>query len=561
MGPCNRSPREWRYDRQADARLVEAARHEASVPIRPGEPGKREFWTEYAIQGGCDFRGVKDGKRMAQTGTILRTYEEFRQSRFKRDWPLSCIAAPSFNLPKVPGAQRHRFSLDPGGAKEALSFEAGEPWAPLSAVWDRVPPGQVKLRVVGLDAGSKEIGESAHLTFTKRPCYDGPYFDAPRTLREAALMHARWMRDQPRNGLARGICHDPVGGAGGDGQLWFITHSGASAGLIVHTLATDPVERADALDAAVSVAGDMWLKSFAENFLPDTSTGWVFDQWVYGTSWLDLHRITGEQRYADAAKLLAERIASHQLPWGTWMNVEPSGPGDPRRPDPKTGLYVHQIGPWPTNPDTGNPCEFDPSGILYFLGRVRKELRTDDFRPVEEKAWKWLQENSIARFDWRKQGPMESSHTSLPWPTVADCALHCFEYLALDLPGREPDLALMTDLLRWCEDRAVDWRRVAGDSVVVPQASGFNDVTPRLALAYARLAERTKDALHRAKAEALAHAALVAQNPVSGQVVTRQNFQTAPWCQGAGDGGFRFEYGGMALLRLAQLWEGTKKQR
>jgi hypothetical protein len=192
------------------------------------------------------------------------------------------------------------------------------------------------------------------------------------------------------------------------------------------------------------------------------------------------------------------------------------------------------------------------------LGRVRKELKTDEFRPVEDKTWKWLQENSIARFDWRKQGPMESSHTNLPWPTVADYALHCFEYLALDLPGRETDRALMTDLLRWCEDRAVDWGRISRGGVVVPQASGFNDVTPRLALAYARLAERTKDPLQRAKAEALAHAALVAQNPVSGQVVTRWNFETVPWWQGAGDGGFRFEYGGMALFRLTRLWEGTK---
>jgi hypothetical protein len=419
----------------------------------------------------------------------------------------------------------------------------------------------VKLRVAGLDAGGKEIGAPAQMTFTKRPFFDGPYFDPPHALREAALMHARWMRDNPRNGLARGIYYEPVGGAGGDGQLWFITYSGAWGGLVVHALATDPIERADALDAAASVAGDQWLRSFSENFLPDTYKGWVFDQWVYGTTWMDLYRITGEQRYADAAKLSAERVAGHQLPWGTWINTEPTGPPGPPQPDPKTGLYVHHLGPWPTNPDTGNPCEFDPSTILYYLGRVRKELKTDAFRPVEDKTWKWLQENSIARFDWRKQGPMESSHTNLPWPTVADYALHCFEYLALDLPGREPDPALMADLLRWCEDRAVDWRRVSGGSLVYPRTDGFNDVHARLALAYARLAERTKDPLHRAKAEALACAALVAQNPVSGQIVTKGTFETAPWSQGIGDGGWRGEYGCMALFRLVQMWERTEQNR
>ena len=558
---ADRTPRTWRYTRQPDAGLVEAARKEASLPIRPGEPGKREFWTEYAIHGGCDFRGVKDGKRMVQTGTILRTYEEFRQSRFKRDWPLSCIAAPSFNLSQVPGAQRYRFSLTSDGAKEPVAFEAEKPWAPLDAVWDRVPLGTVKLRVAGLDASGKEIGAPAQMTFTKRPSFDGPYFDPPRALREAALIHARWMRDNPRNGLARGIYGEPIGGAAGDGQLWYITYSGAWAGLVINALATDPTERADALEAAIAVADDQWLRSFSDNFLPDTYKGWVFDQWVYGTTWLDLYRITGERRYADAAKLLAQRIASHQLPWGTWMNVEPTGPAGPPQPDPKTGLYVHHIGPWPAGPDTGNPCEFDPSSILYFLGRVRKELKTDDFRPIEDKTWKWLQENSIARFDWRKQGPGESSNTPLPWPTVADCALHCFEYLALDLPGREADPALMTDLLRWCEDRAVYWGRGKEGSDVVQKVEGSRDVSARLALAYARLAERTRNPLHRAKAESLAAAILVTQNPVSGQIIYGQHainhqwLQTSPSVQGYGDGGNRGEYGCMALLDLARLWE------
>jgi hypothetical protein len=545
---ADRTPRQWSYTRQPDAKLVEQARKEAGVAIRPGEPGKRDFWTEYAMHGGCSFRGEKDGHRLVQVGNELWTYERFGGKRMGGS--LSCIAAPSFNLAKVPGATRYRFVLTARGAKESLTFEAAEPWTPLGEIWDKAPVGDLVLRVAGLDGAGKEVGKPIEFGLNKRAAFNGPYFEPPRSLREATLMHARWMRDNPRNGLGRGVYCEPVGGAHGDGQLWYITYSGAWAGLIVHALSPDPIERADGLEMATAVAGDQWLRSFAENFVPDTYKGWVFDQWVYGTTWLDLYRLTGEPRYADAAKFLASQIAKCQLPSGAWVEVLPTTNRQIPQPDPVTGLY--QISPARVLP--GWPQEWDPSSLLYFYGRVRKELKTDEFRACEDKAWTWLQENSIARFDWRKQGPGESANTKHPWRTEPDCALHCFEYLALDLPGRPADVALMTDLLRWSEDRSVDWRRVQGGACVFPQSNDYRDGNGRLAVAYAQLAQRTRDPLHQAKAEALAHAALVAQNPVSGQISFLM-MDTSPAIQGRGDGGLRGEYGCMALLRLAQMWE------
>jgi hypothetical protein len=414
---ADRSPRAWSYTRQPDAKLVELARKEASVAIRPGEPGKRDFWTEYATQGGCSFRGEKDGHRMVQMGNELWTYEEFR-SKKQGIGSLNCIAAPSFNLGKVPGATRHRFTLTARGAKESLTFEAAEPWTPLGEIWDQAPVGDLVLRVTGLDAAGKEVGKPFEFGLNKRTAFNGPYFEAPRSLREAALMHARWMRDNPRNGPGRGIYCEPVGSASGDGQLWYITYSGAWAGLIVHALSPDPIERADGLEMATAIAGDQWLRSFAEHFVPDTYKGWTFDQWIYGTTWLDLYRLTGEPRYAEAAKFLASQIAKCQLPSGTWVEVLPTTNRQRPQPDPVTGLY--QISPFKAIP--GWPQEWDPSSLLYFYGRVRKDLKTDEFRACEDKTWTWLQENSIARFDWRRQGPGESAHTQHPWFTQPDYA-------------------------------------------------------------------------------------------------------------------------------------------
>jgi len=570
---ADRTPRERKFTKQPDADLVEAARKEALVPIRPGEPGKRDFWTEYAIQGGVSVF-YKDGQKMVQKFKEVMPYDEYRQKAKAGNWPsggpFNCIAAPSFNIAPIAGAVRYRLSVRTsdgnGKNQQEYSFEAAQPWVPLSPVWDKVvfkpdDPEQNRrwsLTVVGLDADGKNVGTPVTQAIPLRSSFAGPYHEQQRSYRQAALMHGRWMRDNLRNADARQIIGTgDYTGSAGDGQLWYITYSAFYGAQIVYELTDNAEERSDALRMLREV-GDWWEKNFKHNYLPDTYQVWVFDQHVYGSAWLDLYRITGDRKYANAAQLLAQRLVAKQLPNGNWTGVEP-GDGHVGY-DQTTGLYF-----WSGIYAPAFPADIDPSSLLYFLGRVRAELKTDEFKTNEEKCWRWLLDNSIARFDWRKHGPCESSNVRMPWATIPDYALHCFEYLALDLPGREKDVALMTDLLRWCEDRAVDWQRKEDKLLVYPRFVPPSDrITPsqngaigRLALAYARLAALTGDKLHRAKAEALAGAILVAQNPVTGQIYDN-NLSIDPVISGAGDGGNRGEFTGKALMRLAQLWEARQ---
>ncbi|GDY12876.1 hypothetical protein LBMAG53_17540 [Planctomycetota bacterium] len=569
---ADRTAREWKFTKQADADLVEAARKEALLPIRPGEPGKRDFWTEYAIQGGvCVF--YKDGQKMVQKHKEVMPYDEYRQKAKVSNWgsggPFSCIAAPSFNIAPIAGAERYRVSIrtadHTGKIQQDYSFEAPQPWVPPAPVWAKVEfrPNDHEqnrrwsLTVVGLDPAGKDIGTPVTQGFTLRTTFAGPYHELPRSYRQAALMHGRWLRDNPRNADARQVIGaGDYTGSGGDGQLWYITFSAFYGAQIIYEISDHAEERSDALRMMREV-GDWWEKNFKHNYLPDTYQGWVFDHHVYGNAWLDLFRITGDKKYAEAAQLLAQRLVAKQMPNGNWTEVEP---GDGRMAhDPDTGLYF-----WYGKYAASWPADIDPSSLLHFLGQVRAELKTDEFKTNEEKCWRWLVDNSIARFDWRKQGPGESSNVKMPWATIPDYALHCFEYLALDLPGREKDVALMTDLVRWCEDRAVDWQRKEDKLLVYPRfvppsdrmSPSQNGAFGRLALAYARLAALTGDKLHRAKAEALASALAVAQNPVTGQIYDN-NLTIDPANSGSGDGGNRGEFTGKALMRLAQLWEGT----
>jgi hypothetical protein len=114
---ADRTPREWKFTQQADPAWVEAAHKEALTPIRPGEPGKRDFWTEYAIQGGvCVF--YKDGQKMVQKFKEVMPYEEYRQKAKAGNWGggsllFGCIAAPTFNIATIAGlASRGSISIE-----------------------------------------------------------------------------------------------------------------------------------------------------------------------------------------------------------------------------------------------------------------------------------------------------------------------------------------------------------------------------------------------------------------------------------------------------------------
>jgi hypothetical protein len=402
-----------------------------------------------------------------------------------------------------------------------------------------------------LDGAGQNVGEAVTMSVTRMPAFQGPYFKAlPRTCREAALLSARWMCDHPastplrlNHGMHERLCLH----FNGDAQVWYPTYVALYAGLVLAQTSPDPAERQYGLDLAITV-GEVWQRSFAIAYLPDTYKGWAFDQWVYGTAWLDLYRLTGDPRWRDLVMEHARRLCSKQLASGTWTETDPDKGGT---------SYDAALGrPKVMSLQGPTMQQWDPSSTLYYLGRIRKELKTEDFRAAEEKAWQWLQENSIARFDWRRQGPGESTQQRQPWPTITDSALHCYEYLALDLPGRTADPALMEDILRWCEERSVDWRRQVHPTAVVPVSTGPNDPQLRLARACARQAQRTGSALWKAKAEALAGAMLTAQFSTTGQI---PHVPDLKYPAGAGYDGWRGEYGTMALLNLAELWEPVKQ--
>jgi hypothetical protein len=80
-------------------------------------------------------------------------------------------------------------------------------------------------------------------------------------------------------------------------------------------------------------------------------------------------------------------------------------------------------------------------------------------------------------------------------------------------------------VVRWSEERVVDWSRSEGGAETTPFCSGWGRAAGsgvknagRLAYCFARLYQETKEPLWKAKAEGLLQGLMAAQDPVTGLI-------------------------------------------
>ena len=175
-------------------------------------------------------------------------------------------------------------------------------------------------------------------------------------------------------------------------------------------------------------------------------------------------------------------------------------------------------------------AEFDCSEVLWFLGRLRTELKTDAFRECEDKAYRWVMDYSVKEFFWRNQGH-ESMCMVVPFIYTGRSSSYFALYLLECAPAERRDLKLVAELMRFCETRHMDWSRPDPSSVrwlrwVMPnlvctgirQQGGGIWLGSRFAVAWAQLGRLDGNRLHAEKARAIMDAITHAQHPVTGSV-------------------------------------------
>lgn len=383
---------------------------ESLIPIRPGVPGKTVFWNGNA--------------------------REF-------------IYAPAFDMKTVPGAACYRFTATaPDGAH---TFEAEAPWAPLSPIWAELPVGKVILKVQGLDKkGGRVIGDSGSRTLYRSAVFNGPYHEPVVPYAESARLALRalflkpesqaWLRDgKPDPDYTLNCYPAKVMGATVLGMTRYAR------------LAKDEGEAEKALLIARRTAD--FLLGLSEpagrplEFFPPTYWGGVkpgrhpvfIDRTMMhypadaALGYLDLYDRTHEEKYLQAARRIAQTYRKTQLSSGVWPLVVKLETGEAIGPN----LLV------PTLP-------------IMLMDRLAGQYKITEFKPVVDRAFQWIMDNPVRRFNWDAQ--FEDSRPVEPYQNLAreqacDVAIRLLQRDASNLKS----VALAEELLRFSEDQFVVW--------------------------------------------------------------------------------------------------------
>jgi hypothetical protein len=163
--------------------------------------------------------------------------------------------------------------------------------------------------------------------------------------------------------------------------------------------------------------------------------------------------------------------------------------------------------------------------LLYLLGRIRRDLKTDAFLEAETKAYDWVMKHGVDERFW----PINVCHSmsgGYPIWQHSVTALYFSRYLLECAPPNRRDLKLAEEVARWAEDTGIDWNRAAEG----PQSGQITPHVNRIerynnepmasnmlaAIIFKELGQATKNRLWSAKAEALATAVLQGQHPKTG---------------------------------------------
>ena len=447
----------------------------------------------------------------------------------------------------------------------AISFEADKPWRPLTPIWDKLPdgihsfsilpfdkdgsilPGSLDLEIADRD-GMKMNNKlttipRAHFSIEKKTCFQGPYFKPLRTFDEATLKAARFLCNYPTTWTTplKEMKYFDALDYSGEGVMYFGVQQVFYSALYGSLVTKDPMEKKEWQEMS-EFAGDCLRLHTSCNAsgLGHCYADYTFMNYFIGNGFLNLYQHTKTEKWKVAAEKLAQAFVNCQMPSGSWNAVGYYGNWG--------GMQTNSVIGYPPENFHGESCmEFDPSGVVRFLGRVRHDLKTDKFWAAEKKAYDYAMSHSVRQMLWVKQGHHSWDWAFNPTPTTHGVQAQQFCGYLLDYAKPEQkDLKLVEDLMRWVEDLSVHWDRknttAAGVHQVFPYVDGgrgggcspYNNL--EIAIIYLKLYRNTKNPLHKAKAEALANAVLIAQDAEHGSINPELKTSTGfkPYGEGPG---------------------------
>jgi hypothetical protein len=378
-------------------------------PIRPGEPGRVQFWNQFA-------------------------------RRF--------ICPPAFEFTDSTTDTGYRFSIASVRDFKTFTFTAEKPWAPLTPVWRDLAPGEYLLRVESI-AGARVVGERQ---FMKSPHFRGatgnpayPYAESAKrcfadlfgqekvqfwlTAGKPYPFYPKWIYPAKMMGsLAAGMAH-------------------------YSRLVGDPNRRdailkiarrsADFLISRSEPPGSAWEYSpptFWDGVNSDIHPVFMGELMTSepaetGMCYLDLFEASRDTAYLGAALRIGLTYVNRQLPNGTWHQRIDTRTGKPR----ESALMV-------------------PVAVIVFFDRLIARYGKEEFREARERAFRWCMLHPRVTFNWEAQ--FEDTRPRDRYKNQSHREAVMFAGLLFRNAGDQPEyLPDAIELLRWAEDSFCVWEK------------------------------------------------------------------------------------------------------
>ncbi|MDO9255112.1 MAG: hypothetical protein Q7U54_06330 [Bacteroidales bacterium] len=460
--------------------ICSQSKAECLIPVRPGIIGEQPFWNEKAIM-------------------------------FKY--------APSFQNDKtswiIPSPKYYRYSAFSFTDNQYYTFTANSPYEALSPIWNKLPNGEVYLKVEAVSEDEKDIILAGSRLFTKTASFYPPYPEAKYSYNEAfdkglhfiynQLHIQNWLKTgKPDHEAHKLYCYSAleVGSVINAMLLYDKCFPKNDTALAIALKAADyiianaePTGSPLAFFPKVYEGTDM----FAGNYKGEVI---MTEPASTGTTFLELYDRTGNKKYLDAAVGIAETYIKTQLPSGTWFI----------RIYKETGL--------PASPELCVPMK-----IVNFLTILAEQYHYTGYVKVIDSAMDWIWDNPMKTYNWTGQFEDVAAHK--PYQNLTKYEASWFaQYLLKKSEKDTAYISLARELIAFCEDQFVVWDNPGiydnwGNSsqrwhtpavleqymCYVPIDASADQMINTFFLAY----EKTNQAIYREKALALANSLVNAQ--------------------------------------------------
>lgn len=467
------------------------AKAESLIPIHPGEPGKTAFWNGSAQQ---------------------------------------FIYAPAFDYKIIDGAKQYLYKITCED-NTSHNFINKVPYAALSDAWKSMPTGLFKLQVIALNASGDSIGLSGSGKYYKAAYFNGPYHEPVMPYDQSAVLALEQL--MKKDYVEYWLTHHVPDPKYINYRYPAKIYSALVIGAITYAKLKPGTDDATRSIKLANIVADYMLEiRFKEG------TSWEFFVPTYygphaenalkdhlkpinsfsimgvdaGNAFLDLYDFSGEEKYLEAAKKIADTYLKRQLDNGSWYQF--------------------------VNHETGDPTADNiviPTSVINYFDRLKTNYGVNGLDISISKTFQWIMDNPVKTFNW--QGQFEDVKALPPYKNLSreqacDLAIYLFR--------NKKEIKLAEELVRFSEDQFVIWEKPKKIAYQQPQHKGGkseNWITPSvqeqfvfwmpvgrsaaiMIEAYWEAYAATKKEIYLAKAKSIANAFTLVQKAHNGDYPT-----------------------------------------